>query len=277
MKKIGLLILLPLVCLVDLVAQTTTSEVTQPTAVFSAVFWGTSGTRSLVYAPWGNFDEENATKSMVRVVNGALSKKFVYYGQNNPKFYQKRNFTELELESMEDKTVAEEVSFFSEVPFSPTAGETKEFIILFSPTQNKSIYKSFLVPFDDSEIPWGSYKLFSRVSEPLYIAAGKMKFSLDPGKSKILHSKDFEGLSRAKMLIYKKINGIYAEEAAQSFNVTERQRGMFFFSETRNIIDVVPMVESNRPINHAIGFNTKPKEIEVKEEEIKNAVPQENF
>ena len=52
---------------------------------------------------------------------------------------------------------------------------------------------------------------------------------------------------------------------------------MFINEETRNIIDVVPMVESNRPINHAIGFNTKPKEIEVKEEEIKNAVPQENF
>ena len=104
-----------------------------------------------------------------------------------------------------------------------------------------------------------------------------MKFSLDPGKSKILHSKDFEGLSRAKMLIYKKINGVYAEKAAQSFNVTERQRGMFFFSETRKIIDVVSMVESKRPIEHAIGFNTKPRKMEVEGEETKSLVPLENF
>ena len=49
--------------------------------------------------------------------------------------------------------------------------------------------------------------------------------------------------------------------AAQSFNVTDRQRGIFFISENRKMIDIVPMIDNKRPIEQAIGYGTKPLEV----------------
>ena len=262
MNKKIICILLTFISLIGLKAQSEIpEEPPRPTAIFTSTFWGKSGTRSISYAPWGNFAEENSTKELVRVVNGALSKKFVYYGKDNFNFFQRKFFTEIELQAMEDKSDAKEVFFFCEIPFSSTEGETKEYIILFSPTKNKNQFSPYLVPFEEKEIPWGSYKLFSRYNETLYIAAGSKRFTLDSGKSMILNSKEFEGVRRVKMLIYNKTKGVYKEVAAQSFNVTDRQRGIFFISENRKVIDIVPMIDNKRPIEQAIGYGTKPLEV----------------
>ena len=249
----------------------------QPTGLFSCIFWGKPTTRSVLYAPWGNFDEQNATQSLVRVAYGSLSRKCVYYGQGNIKFYQRRNYTELELDLMEDKSEAEKAIFFSELQFNFNPKDTKEFIILFSPTKDLNSYRTFLLPFGQKEIPWGSYKLFSQFNETLYVAVGTKKFSLEPGKSIILHSKDFDGRSREQMIIYRKEKGNYIETASQSFGINDRQRGIFFVTVKKAKAHVVPMVESKRPIEQAIGYNTKPREMEVEGEEIKSVVPVGNF
>ena len=169
------------------------------------------------------------------------------------------------------------VIFFSELNFSSNAEETKEFIILFSPTKDLNSYRTFLLPFDQKEIPWGSYKLFSQFNETLYVAVGTKKFSLEPGKSIILDSKDFDGRSRERMIIYRKEKGNYIESASQSFGINDRQRGIFFVTVKKGKAQIVPMVESKRPIDQAIGYNTKPKEMEVEGEEIKSLVPVGNF
>jgi hypothetical protein len=258
-------------------AQPTQQEHAKPTGLFSCIFWGKPTTRTVMFAPWGNFDEQNATQSLVRVVYGSLSRKCAYYGQGNIKFYQRRNYTELELDLMEDKSEAEKSIFFSELNFSSNAEETKEFIILFSPTKDLNTYRTFLLPFDQKEIPWGSYKLFSQFNETLYVAVGTKKFSLEPGKSIILDSKDFDGRSRERMIIYRKEKGNYIETASQNFGINDRQRGIFFVTVKKGKAQIVPMVESKRPIDQAIGYNTKPKEMEVEGEEIKSLVPVGNF
>ena len=258
-------------------AQPTQQEHAKPTGLFSCIFWGKPTTRTVMFAPWGNFDEQNATQSLVRVVYGSLSRKCAYYGQGNIKFYQRRNYTELELDLMEDKSEAEKSIFFSELNFSSNAEETKEFIILFSPTKDLNTYRTFLLPFDQKEIPWGSYKLFSQFNETLYVAVGTKKFSLEPGKSIILDSKDFDGRSRERMIIYRKEKGNYIESASQNFGINDRQRGIFFVTIKKGKAQIVPMVESNRPIEQAIGYNSKPRTIEVNEQEIKSLVPVGNF
>jgi hypothetical protein len=258
-------------------AQPTQQAHAKPTGIFSCIFWGKPTTRTVMFAPWGNFDEQNATQSMVRVVYGSLSRKCAYYGQGNIKFYQRRNYTELELDLMEDKSEAEKSIFFSELNFSSNAEETKEFIILFSPTKDLNTYRTFLLPFGQKEIPWGSYKLFSQFNETLYVAVGTKKFSLEPGKSIILDSKDFDGRSRERMIIYRKEKGNYIECASQSFGINDRQRGIFFVTIKKGKAQIVPMVESNRPIEQAIGYNSKPRTIEVNEQEIKSLVPVGNF
>ena len=258
-------------------AQPTQQDHAKPTGIFSCIFWGKPTTRTVMFAPWGNFEEQNASQSLVRVVYGSLSRKCAYYGQGNIKFYQRRNYTELELDLMEDKSDAEKSIFFSELNFSSNAEETKEFIILFSPTKDLNTYRTFLLPFGQKEIPWGSYKLFSQFNETLYVAVGTKKFSLEPGKSIILDSKDFDGRSRERMIIYRKEKGNYIESASQSFGINDRQRGIFFVTVKRGKAQIVPMVESNRPIEQAIGYNSKPRTIEVKEQEIKSLVPVGNF
>ena len=61
----------------------------QPTALFKAVFWDRFTSRSLVYAPWGNGEEANATIVTNRVGFSSPSRSFAYYGSSPVKFYIK--------------------------------------------------------------------------------------------------------------------------------------------------------------------------------------------
>ena len=51
-------------------------------------------------------------------------------------------------------------------------------------------------PSAEREIPWGSYKLTSQFNETLYVAVGKKKLSISPGKSMMLNAIDFDGSVR---------------------------------------------------------------------------------
>lgn len=255
-----------LVIVLGLGGQTSPVEQVEPTAIFSGIFWGKPTTRSLLFAPWGNYDEENSTKALVRVGYGSLSPKCAYYGKGKIEFHQKRNYTELELDLMSDKSQADRTSFFAELPFSGSNGQTKEFIALFSPKNQQGDYQAFFLPFEKEEIPWGSYKLFSQFNETLYLSAGKKSYSLEPGKNLILSADDFKKGDRVRILIYRKIKGNYQEVAAQSFGVNDRQRGIFFLTSKRAKVHLVPMVETKKPIEQAIGFGSEPFENEQAEE-----------
>ena len=231
----------------------------KPTALFSAVFWGKPTSRSLVYAPWGNLHDLNSTKSQVRVAYGSLSRKCAYYGAGNIEFHQQRNPSSSKVGLMEGNNEPEKASFFLELPFSASPNTTKEFIALFSPSDQQGNYNGYLVPFSQNEIPWGSYKIFSQFKETLYIAAGSKKFTLESGKNLIIQSKDFEGKSRVKILIYRNIKGKYIESGAQSFSVNNRQRGIIFITTKRKRIEVVPLVETKRLIEQTIGYGLKPQ------------------
>ena len=61
---------------------------TKPTAIFSAVFWDRFTTKSITYAPWGNFDDLNATKITLQVGFSTPSQPFVYYGKPPIKFFE---------------------------------------------------------------------------------------------------------------------------------------------------------------------------------------------
>ena len=77
MNKKIICILLTFISLIGLKAQSEIpEEPPRPTAIFTSTFWGKSGTRSISYAPWGNFAEENSTKELVRVVNGKITSTF---------------------------------------------------------------------------------------------------------------------------------------------------------------------------------------------------------
>jgi len=250
-----------------------TLEEQKPTALFSAVFWGKPASRSLSYAPWGNMNEQNSTKFFVQVAYGSLSRKCAYYGEGNIKFHQRKNLTALEMELMKNENEFDKTTFFTELPFSALPDKTKEFIALFSPSDNKGNYKGYLVPFEQKDIPWGSYQIFSQFNETLYIAAASKKLTLEPGKSLIVKSKEFQGQNRVKMLIYRNINGKYVESGAQNFSVNDRQRGIFFITKMRTRVEIVPLVESKRPVEQTIGYGVGPflTPVELLEPALKNS------
>lgn len=235
-----------------------TLEEQKPTALFSAVFWGKPASRSLSYAPWGNMNEQNSTKFFVQVAYGSLSRKCAYYGEGNIKFHQRKNLTALEMELMKNENEFDKTTFFTELPFSALPDKTKEFIALFSPSDNKGNYKGYLVPFEQKDIPWGSYKVFSQFKETLYIAVGPKKLTLEPGKNLTLKNKDFQGMNRVKMIVYRNIKGKYVESGVQNFSGNERQRGIFFITSKRKRIEIVPLVESKRPVEQIIGYGVDP-------------------
>jgi hypothetical protein len=235
-----------------------TLEEQKPTALFSAVFWGKPASRSLSYAPWGNMSELNSTKFFVQVAYGSLSRKCAYYGEGNIKFHQRKNLNALEMEMMKNENEFDKTTFFTELPFTAIPEKTREFIALFSPSDNKGNYKGYLVPFEQEDIPWGCYQIFSQFNETLYIAAAAKKLTLEPGKSLIVKSEEFKGQNRVKMLIYRNINGKYVESGAQNFSVNNRQRGIFFMTKKRSRVEIVPLIESKRPIEQVIGYGVGP-------------------
>ena len=129
------------------------------------------------------------------------------------------------------------------------------------------------MPFEQEDIPWGSYQIFSQFNETLYIAAASKKLTLEPGKSLIVKSKEFQGQNRVKMLIYRNINGKYVESGAQNFSVNDRQRGIFFITKMRTRVEIVPLVESKRPVEQTIGYGVGPflTPVELLEPALKNS------
>jgi len=58
----------------------------KPTAIFSSVFWDRFTSKSITYAPWGNFDEQNATKITLQVGFSTPSQPVAYYGKSPIRF-----------------------------------------------------------------------------------------------------------------------------------------------------------------------------------------------
>ena len=58
---------------------------------------------------------------------------------------------------------------------------------------------------------------------------------------------------------------------------TDRQRGIFFISENRKVIDIMPMIDNKRPIEQAIGYGTKPLEVVEGPDDVIQAKNQSSF
>ena len=61
----------------------------KPSAIFKAVFWDRFTSKNLSYAPWGNYEDNNATMVSLQVGFSTVSRPFVYYGPPPVKFLRK--------------------------------------------------------------------------------------------------------------------------------------------------------------------------------------------
>ena len=61
----------------------------KPSAIFKAVFWDRFTSKNLSYAPWGNYEENNATMVSLQVGFSTVSRPFAYYGSSPVKFLRR--------------------------------------------------------------------------------------------------------------------------------------------------------------------------------------------
>jgi len=226
------------------------SDDAKPTAFFRLMFWGEQKIESLYYAPWGNFEESNATQFSTSVRYGALSEKCAYYGQNDIILYRKlRPDTHRKEDSYEK---------ISRISFVAQQGETKEFIVLISSPNQLGEYQCFQLPFTENDVPWGSYKLFSQIRETLYIAAENKKFALKPGGNESIHSSEFQEEGRIRLKIYQKKEQKYKQVSSSSLAMNLKRRGVCLLTTMRKKIYLIPLIDDFIPLSKIVGYGCGP-------------------
>jgi len=167
--------------LVDLSAQ---EKVTQPTDtirkgtpnLFQAILWQGTADEQLVYAPWGNASEENATFIDFTLQSSRLCNKFAYYGESPLTFYK------IDKSEPDSKKTIKPIAQYR---FNYERDAQKEEILVVR-GNSKSGFKMHAFPFDLKTVPMGSFYFKSLSNEATYFKLGSEKFALPPGKTKVV-------------------------------------------------------------------------------------------
>jgi hypothetical protein len=271
--------LLTVACLLCTISLTAQQNPQKPTAVFSAVFWERFMSARVSYAPWGNETDNNATFREVQVGFSTPSKKFVYYGSGNLKFYKPSEISELEnVEAAADNEPVDRIPL-AEFPFSADGNEeTKQYLLLFlkDPKAEGSNYKIHALPFSSSEVPFGSLKCYSQLGETVYFTFGKSKASLAPGKSTLIQGQIGATSEFYPLTAYFLTGGKYEKVMSQSFSFSNRQRGMMFFTKQRERLRPKIFLENLQALENSIGYGANPLIEQMPEEKERQGLEEQN-
>jgi len=144
--------------------------------LFQAILWQATADERLVYAPWGNASEENATLLDITLQNSRLCEKFAYYGESPLTFYKLKKS-----ESSSPKTIQPVAQY----RFNYGKDAKKEEILVVT-GHSKSGFKIYAFPFELYTVPMGSFYFKSLSKEATFFKLGNEKFALPPGKSKVV-------------------------------------------------------------------------------------------
>ena len=227
----------------------------QPVAIFSMIFLEKYKSQSFFYAPWGNFEEENATIIEFSVGSGALSRNLIYYGSSPLRIYESKFNTNGEEEK---KLIAVEFSF------QAVDKKILEYALVLISRKKDKLWQNFPIFFDKKSIPLGSYKITSQSSGKIFLMLGKNKFSLSKGESKIISTINEEGLRKMNLKGLVKMETGYEEIINESISCSPTKRGVLFLAYNGKQSKVSSIIEFNKPIERSHGFNVPP--LKIKEE-----------
>ena len=243
-----------------------------PNGIFTAVFWEKYKSEFVKFAPWGNDNEQNATLLDLSVSSDNFSRKFVFYGEENLRFYNTKILDEYEV--VED-TVEEEDRMgkpFAEFKLPNTNQDILEYVLIFLGKNKGGIRKIYPIPFTQKDVPLGSFQFVSQSTIPLYIEFGKEKFVLSPRKTKLVTASPNDGEKVISMRVTIVRNGRKEEVFKQRARHFTNLRGMFFMGFGKDGISVRKFSEFESPINRSLGFGTpsksSPSKTENEEEEL---------
>ena len=238
----------------------------EPVAVFSAVFLEKYNSESFSYAPWGNEKESNATIEEISIGSSSMSRKFVYYGDGNVNFYNKRRPREWEVED-ENNSIRQPMGILS-AEFELPQGKSgiQEFLLLFVNKKKNGLWRIYPIPFSKNEVPVGSYKFISQSRTPLYVIFGKEKFSLPSSKTKVSPAVLEEGKRGVLLKAMIQKNAQYLEVFNQRFGHSPIMRGIFFLGLDGRKLKVKKVAELSQPLSSATGYGKPRFRTDIKDE-----------
>ena len=234
----------------------------KPTAIFSVVFWDRFTTKSITYAPWGNFDDLNATKITLQVGFSTPTKPFVYYGKPPIKFFE-TIFIE---DENEEGSYKEKIKEFGEFSFEQDSGITKELFLIFLKQQNQSYYRVFSLPLSQDKFEYGSFVCYSQYKEALYLAYGNQKQVLDAGKSVKFKQEEEKNNETVQLKIFKRSGAKYEEVASDYLALSPTRRSIGFLAPNRNRVRLKRYYFNKIPMESSTGFDSEPS-IEILDDE----------
>ena len=238
---------------------------TKPTALFSAVFWDRFTSKNVTYAPWGNYDDKNATWITLQVGFSTPSQPFAYYGKSPIRFFE-TIFSEDENQEGPYKQTTRE---FAEFSFDKDFGITKELFLIFLKQQNQSKFRLTSLPLAQESFEYGSFLCYSQCKEPLYLAYGKQKQALGVGKYVKFKQDEKSDNETVQLKVYKRLGSKYEEAASDYLALSPTRRSIGFLAPNRNRIRLKRYYFNNVPLESAIGYDSLPS-TEVLENEIED-------
>ncbi len=222
-----------------------------PKAIFQAVFWEQDISGRLIYAPWGNALDQNATLLDLAVYSSRLSQKFLYYGSSPLTLY--------ELDETDNGDLISEkkpkLKLVYEYEFNDQGGMKEEILFLMN-SGHQSRVKGF--SFTASDTGNGTYRFVSFTKENSYIAVGEQKFSLPPGGSKNINLSADES-QNARMIIYLRRNDQYKQVYSRKVMNHKKKRGIFFLRAQGDSIKVMPIIDNqSSALADSIGYGEPP-------------------
>ena len=215
------------------------SPETSAPAFFHTIIFEGGGSEDLTYTPWGNTEDENATRYSIRVGSFRMTKKFCYYGNSPIRFYN------------QDR----ELVFEHE--FSRNGSEGFEQIILIRRLRDGKL-TSHGIPFDESLVPMGSFLLQSFANESTFFKAGETKMSIQSGKSRLFHSG--ENTKDLSVKGYLMRNGKYKEALTQNISNPLSKRGIIAVRVSGDLIRSTSLITGSIQKPFVLGYNS-PKTI----------------
>ena len=239
-----------------------------PKGIFTAVFWEKYKSEFVKFAPWGNDKEENATLLDLSVSSDNFSRKFVFYGEENLRFYNTKILDEYEVleETVEEGDRMGKA--FAEFKLTNTNQDILEYVLVFLGKNKNGIRKIYPIPFTQKDVPLGSFQFVSQSTIPLYIEFGKEKFVLSPRKTKLVRATSNDGEKVISMRVTIVRNGRKEEVFKQRARHFTNLRGMFFMGFGKDGISVRKFSEFESPIDRSLGYGTPSKSSPIKTEEV---------
>jgi hypothetical protein len=226
----------------------------KPTAIFSAVFWDRFTSKSITYAPWGNHDDQNATKITLQVGFSTPSQPIAYYGKSPIRFFE-TIFLE---DGNEEGSYTEKIEELCEFSFEQDSSITKDLFLIFLKQKNQSKFKTFSLPLSQDSFEYGSFICYSQYKEPLYLAYGNQKQVLGSGNS-VKFKQDEKGNNEPVQLkVFKRLGAKYEEVASDYLVLSPTRRSLGFLAPNRNRVRLKRYYFNRTPIESSIGYNSVP-------------------